>query len=445
MLILPANFSGWIDFHVKLIDIKREEWPAFLWSFAYFFFLLCAYYVLRPVRDEMGIQGGLKNLPWLFTGTFAGMLVVTPLFGWISSRWPRRQFLPAVYLFFIANLVLFYLAMQSNALDITQVAAGFFIWLSVFNYFVVSVFWSFMTDIYDNLTAKRLFGAIAAGGSAGAMTGPVITAVLVKTVGIPNLLLISAALLGGAVACIVGLGRWAKQRQIERGAGTTAEDVAMGGGMLDGIRLALASPYLLTICGYIFLLQGLGTYFYLEQLRVMAESLPSSAERTQLFAQLDLAVNTVTLLTQVLLTRARVRRMGLIFCLVLLPFLAIFTLGVTGVMPTLAVISVSTVIRRACEFAVGKPAREILFTVVTRQERYKAKNVIDTVVSRGSDVVSTWSHAGLRGLGMNASQMAFSVIPLCFLMIGAGIYLGREQEQRRGRFAGAAHAPRIPR
>jgi AAA family ATP:ADP antiporter len=428
----------------KLIDIKREELPAFLWSFAYFFFLLCGYYVLRPVRDEMGIQGGLKNLPWLFTGTFVGMLLVTPLFGWISSRWPRRKFLPAVYLFFIANLLFFYFAMQSEALDKTAVAAGFFIWLSVFNYFVVSVFWSFMTDIYDSVTAKRLFGAIAAGGSIGAMTGPIITAALVKQVGIPNLLLISAALLGVAIVCIVGLGRWAKARQAERDlpSGETPEQ-AMGGGILDGIKLAFASPYLMTICGYIFMLQGIGTYFYLEQVRVMSENIASSADRTQLFAQLDLAVNTITLITQVFITSALLRRAGLVFCLILLPILAVFTLGVTGLLPTLAVISVSTVIRRACEFAVGKPAREILFTVVSRQERYKAKNVIDTVVSRGSDVVSTWGHAGLRGLGMNASQMAFAAIPLCFLMIGAGIYLGRQQEAR-SKPAAASDATKLP-
>jgi len=426
---------------VKLIDIKREEWPAFLWSFAYFFFLLCGYYVLRPVRDEMGIQGGLRNLPWLFTGTFIGMLLVTPLFGWISSRWPRRQFLPAVYLFFIANLLFFFFAMQSDALDKTAVAAGFFIWLSVFNYFVVSVFWSFMTDIYDSVTAKRLFGAIAAGGSIGAMTGPIITAALVKQIGIPNLLLISACLLGAAVICIVGLGRWAHQRQQERqGAGQPdeASEQKLGGGILDGIRLAFASPYLMTICGYIFMLQGIGTYFYLEQVRVMAENIPSSADRTQLFAQLDLAVNGITLITQVFITSTLLRRAGLVFCLILLPILAVFTLGVTGLLPTLAVISVSTVIRRACEFAIGKPAREILFTVVSRQERYKAKNVIDTVVSRGSDVVSTWSHAGLRGLGMSTSQMAFAVIPLCFVMIGAGVYLGRQQEARSKPDAGAA-------
>lgn len=421
---------------LKLIDIKREEWPAFLWSFAYFFFLLCGYYVLRPVRDEMGIQGGLKNLPWLFTGIFAGMLLVTPLFGWISSRWPRRKFLPGVYGFFILNLLFFYAAMKSDALDKTAVAAGFFIWLSVFNYFVVSVFWAFMTDIYDSVTAKRLFGAIAAGGTIGAMTGPTITAVLVKQVGIPNLLLISASLLGMAIVCIVGLGRWAKARQAERAAAGSAApadesaEQAMGGGVLDGIKLALASPYLLTICGYIFVLQGIGTYFYLEQVRVMAENIPSSADRTQLFAQIDLAVNGITLITQVFITGALLRRAGLIFCLIVLPILAVITLGITALLPTLAVISVSSVLRRACEFAVGKPAREILFTVVSRQERYKAKSVIDTVVTRGSDVVSTWGHAGLRGLGLGTSQLALAAIPLCLVMIGAGVYLGRRQEAR---------------
>ena len=421
---------------LKLIDIKRTEWPAFAWSFAYFFFLLCAYYVLRPVRDEMGIQGGIKNLPWLFTGTFVGMLLITPLFGWVSSRWPRRVFLPLVYAFFITNLLLFYwlMGMGSESIDKTVVAAGFFIWLSVFNYFVVSVFWSFMTDVFDSDTAKRLFGAIAAGGSIGAMVGPVITAVLVRPVGVPGLLLISAALMCCAVICIIGLGRWATGQYGEQSA-TGIEDSdkdtdTIGGGMLDGIKLIFASPYLLTICGYVMLLQLLGNYFYLEQLRVMSESLPTSVERTQLFAQLDLAVNTITLLSQALITSALLRRVGLIFCLILLPGLAVFTLGITGLMPTLAIISISTVIRRASEFAIGKPAREILFTVVTREERYKAKNVIDTVASRGSDLISTWGHAGLRSIGMSTAQMAFSAIPLCIFMIGTGIYLGRAQQLR---------------
>ncbi|MBL8520131.1 MAG: MFS transporter [Betaproteobacteria bacterium] len=410
----------------KLFDVRREEVPALAWAFCYFFFLLCAYYVLRPVRDEMGIQGGTRNLPWLFTGTFVGMLVVTPLFGWLTTRWPRRTFLPVVYLFFIANIVFFYFAMLSESLDKKWVAAGFFIWLSVINYFVVSVFWSFMTDIFDSAAAKRLFGAIAAGGSIGAMTGPLITAALVKTIGIPNLLLISAVLMGGAVVCVVGLGRWARASTGD----VEADEKALGGSVLDGIRLAARSPYLLSLCGYIFLLQALGTFFYLEQVRIMAETIPSSAERTQLFAQLDLAVNTITLVTQLFATGVMLKGLGIVFCLSILPVLCVFTLGVTAVLPTLAVISVATVIRRACEFAVGKPAREILFTVVTREERYKSKNFIDTVVSRGADVVSTWSHAGLRTLGFGASQIAIVCIPLSIGMIAAGLFLGREQEKR---------------
>lgn len=425
---------------MKFIDIKREEWPAFAWSFLYFFFLLCAYYVLRPVRDEMGIQGGIKNLPWLFTGTFVGMLIVTPLFGWVSSRWPRRTFLPLVYVFFIANLLAFYAAMQASTFDKTTIAAAFFIWLSVFNYFVVSVFWSFMTDVFDSDSAKRLFGAIAAGGSMGAMVGPIITAALVKQAGVANLLLIASLLMGAAVVCVIGLGRWAARRA-SSDPGHERDEEPLGGGILDGIKLAFASPYLLTICGYVALLQLLGNYFYLEQLRVMAESIPSSAERTQLFAHLDLAVNTLTLVSQVFITSALVRRVGLIFCLILLPALAVFTLGITGLMPTLALISIATVIRRASEFAIGKPAREILFTVVSREERYKAKNVIDTVVSRGSDLVSTWGHAGLRSLGMSTAQMAFSAIPLCIFMIGAGVYLGRSQQQRAQRGPQQGHEP----
>jgi len=402
--------------------------------------LLCAYYVLRPVRDEMGIQGGIKNLPWLFTGTFVGMLIVTPLFGWVSSRWPRRTFLPLVYVFFIANLLAFYAAMQASTFDKTTIAAAFFIWLSVFNYFVVSVFWSFMTDVFDSDSAKRLFGAIAAGGSMGAMVGPIITAALVKQAGVANLLLIASLLMGAAVVCVIGLGRWAARRA-SSDPGHERDEEPLGGGILDGIKLAFASPYLLTICGYVALLQLLGNYFYLEQLRVMAESIPSSAERTQLFAHLDLAVNTLTLVSQVFITSALVRRVGLIFCLILLPALAVFTLGITGLMPTLALISIATVIRRASEFAIGKPAREILFTVVSREERYKAKNVIDTVVSRGSDLVSTWGHAGLRSLGMSTAQMAFSAIPLCIFMIGAGVYLGRSQQQRAQRGPQQGHEP----
>ncbi len=418
---------------VAIIDIHKEEWPAFLWAFFYFFFLLCAYYVLRPVREEMGIQGGLKNMPWLWTGTFIGMLLITPLFGWISSRWPRRVFLPLVYLFFIANLLFFYVAMKSAALDKTIIAGSFYIWISVFNYFVVSVFWSFMSDVFNSERARRLFGAISAGGSIGAMVGPSITAAIAKDVGIPNLMLLSAGLLAASIVCVIGLGHWATRRagvsDAERVA-EAAKERALGGGIFDGLKLAFSSPYLLAIGGYIFIGQALGTYFYLEQLRLVAETIPTSAERLQLFAQIDLAVNALTLFIQLFITSTLVRRAGLVFCLTVLPVLAIVSLGFTAAMPTLAVIAVCTVMRRSLEYAISKPSREILFTVVSREERYKAKNVMDTVIARGGDVTSNWAHAGIRTFGFNTANMALMAIPFAFVMVGVGFYLGRSQQQR---------------
>jgi ATP:ADP antiporter, AAA family len=424
---------------LKLIDIRREEWPAFLWAFYYFFFLLCGYYILRPVRDEMGIQSGIKNLPWLWTGTFVIMLLITPLFGWVSSRWPRRVFLPVIYFFFIANLIGFYFAMQTDVVPKTWTAPTFYIWLSVFNYFIVSVFWSFMTDVFNSERAKRLFGGIAAGGSIGAMVGPAITATLVESIGIPQLLLITAILLGCAVFCIYGLGNWARTRadvSDEERVAAAAKEIAMGGGILDGIKLALGSKYLLTICGYILLGQALGTYFYLEQQRVVGETMTISVERTTLFAKLDLAVNSITLFIQLFVTSALLRKLGLVFCLTALPAIGVLSLGWTAVMPTLTVIAICTVVRRAMEFAVSKPAREILFTVVSREERYKAKNVMDTVVSRGGDMLSNWIHAGVRTFGHGTAAMAVMAIPFAFLMVGTGLYLGRGQRERE-----ALHKP----
>ena len=178
----------------KLLKADKDEMPALLWAFAYFFCLLCSYYILRPVRDEMGIQGGVDKLQWLFVGTFIAMLVAVPIFGWLSSRWPRQKLIPIVYYFFAINLLGFYFLLQSN-LDKVVVARSFFIWVSVFNLFVISVFWSFMADIFSNPQARRFFGFVSAGGSTGAICGPLFTSALVGKIGVSNLLLISAVFL----------------------------------------------------------------------------------------------------------------------------------------------------------------------------------------------------------------------------------------------------------
>jgi ATP:ADP antiporter, AAA family len=405
---------------------QREELPALVWSFIYFFCLLCAYYVLRPVREEMGIQGGVENLPKLFTGTFIAMLAVVPLFGWASSRWPRAQLLPVVYVFFMSHIIGFYFLFTLGS-DRALAAKIFFIWLSVFNVFVVSVFWSFMSDIFRNDQAKRLYGVIAAGGSLGAITGPTLTAALVAHIGIANLLLVSCLFLFFALICIFNLNRWAIHAPHHSAAENRGD--ALGGTLLAGIKLAFTSRYLLGICGYILLLSTLGTFLYLEQMRIISATIPSSVERTQLFARVDMIVNILTLFVQFFVTAQLVLRFGVTFCLMLMPLVSMLAFGAVALAPTLAVIISLGVIRRAMEYAITRPSREVLFTVVNREERYKAKNVIDTVVNRGGDALSSWLNAGIKSLGASTSHLALVAIPIAALWAVLGFWLGRKQEQ----------------
>ncbi len=405
---------------------RRKELPALVWSFIYFFCLLCAYYVLRPVREEMGVQGGVENLPKLFTGTFLAMLAVVPLFGWASSRWPRARLLPVVYVFFMTHIIGFYFLFKQGV-NLALVAQAFFIWLSVFNLFVVSVFWSFMSDIFRNDQAKRLYGVIAAGGSLGAIAGPTLTAALVAHIGIANLLLMSCLFLFFALICIVKLNRWAVHAPHHSAA--EQRGYALGGNVLAGIKLAFTSRYLLGVCGYVLLLSTLGTFLYLEQMRIISTSMPSSIERTQLFAQIDMVVNILTLFVQFFVTAQLVLRFGVTFCLMLMPLVSMVAFGAVSLVPTLAVIVSLGVVRRAMEYAITRPSREVLFTVVSREERYKAKNVIDTVVNRGGDALSSWLNAGIKALGASTAHIALIAVPLSAIWAVLGYYLGRKQEQ----------------
>ena len=403
----------------RLVLIEPGEEPLLAWSFAYFFFLLCSYYVLRPVRDAMGITGGVNQLQWLFTGTFLVMLAAVPLFGWASSRFQRTRLLPAVYLFFAANLVLFYGAFLW-APDQRLAARAFFIWTSVFNLFVVSVFWSFMADIFTSAQARRLFGFIAAGGSLGAIAGPAITGLLVGAVGTVNLLLLSAVLLLAALGCVVALGRLAPGR----GEGGRA----IGGGVWDGLRLVKGSSYLLGICAFIWLFSTLGTFLYFEQAHIVEAALPTRDERTAVFALIDLLVNLLTILTQLLVTGHLLSRFGVPTTLALVPALLAFGFLLLGGVPAVAVLIGVQVLNRTGSYAVTRPARETLFTVVERPVKYKAKSFIDTVVYRGGDAVSGWLFAGLKTLGMGLGAIAVLAVPLALLWGWLGWRLGRKQE-----------------
>jgi AAA family ATP:ADP antiporter len=427
----------------RLVKVKPEETSALLWSFLYFFSLLCSYYILRPLRDEMGISAGIEHLQWVFTGTFIAMLVAVPIFGYVATRMPIRRLLPVVYGFFILNILIFFVLLQINVSQ-TAVSQAFFIWTSVFNLFVVSIFWSFMADLFSNAQARRLFGFIAAGGSAGAIAGPSLTTMLVGIVGPVNLLLISAAWLTTAVLCIRRLTRWNRplpQGNMDTNAPRLVDapgsrsmqrrDVPLGGSILDGIRLVLYSPYLLGICLFIWFYTNLSTFLYFEQAHIVSNAFQDPAERTALFASIDLLVNVLTIGLQLFLTGRIIARVGLPITLALLPFLMACGFVGLGLAPILPVLILFQVIRRAGNYALARPAREVLYTVVAREAKYKAKNFIDTVVYRAGDAISSWLFAGLKGIGLSLSSMAFLAVPIAVLCLCTGLLLGRKQEELR--------------
>jgi AAA family ATP:ADP antiporter len=341
-----------------------------------------------------------------------------------------------VYYFFIGNLLLFFVLFQSQLTGI-WVARAFFIWTSVFNLFIVSVFWSFMADIFNTDQARRLFGAIAAGGTAGALAGPALTAVLVLPWGPTNLLLLSAAFLGWAVLCIHRLVSWrmsAETRAEKAGFAASApagarSDKALGGSVLAGIRLIGRSPYLIGICMLMLLFTTLATFLYFQQAQIVRDSFDDPSKRTALFAAMDFSVNALTLFIQVFWTGRIVEKIGLDWTLALIPLLLAAGFLALWVAPGLAVIAVVQVARRAGDYAIMRPGREMLYVVLTREEKYKAKNFIDTVVYRAGDAVSAWVYAGLIGIGLSAAGICLLAVPLTVAWAWICYRLGRRQEE----------------
>lgn len=352
----------------------------------------------------MGVAGGVHNLQWLFISTFLTMLVAVPIFGSIVARFPRRRFVPLVYCFFIVNIVIFYFLFVLGEGQV-HIARAFFIWVSVYNLFIVSVFWSFMADLFRNPQGKRLFGFIAAGGSAGAFLSSTLTVGLAVPLGHLKLLLISALFLEIAVQCIKRLVRefdgWGEADAASRPAGAREDGVvgeAIGGGIFAGITEALKSPYLLGIGLYIVLYTTTSTFLYFQQANIVAAAFDNPAERTRLFAMIDLAIAVLTIATQLFVTGRLVGWIGVGAAAAFIPLVSIIGFAVLATAPVIAVLIAFQALRRAANFAVSRPAREILFTVVSRERKYKSKNFIDTAVYRGGDAASGWAFAGLRGL-----------------------------------------------
>jgi ATP:ADP antiporter, AAA family len=405
----------------RLFHIKPGELVPVLLSCGYFFCVLTANYVLRPVRDEMGIQRGAEGLTWLMTGTLVVTLCMNPVFSLMVGRFSRRWFIPVTYQFFAANLALFYVAMWAFPSRTEWLQNAFFIWMSVFNLFAVSVFWALMSDLFTNEQGKRLYALIGVGGTLGAIFGSQLTSAFVELVGPAAMLLVAAGFLELAIVFVLALSGQARR-------GTLKAETVEKSNAWEGLVQIAKRPYLQLVVAYMLLQTSLNTLLYFQQAGILADFSGDPRERTKFLADINIWVNVVTLCLQLFVSSRLIATIGITRTLLVAP--AVLALGFSGLSISSAVmlLAVVQVAVRASEYAAARPARETLYTVVSRTERYQSKSFIDTFVYRGGDALAAWGNQGLVVLGLTLPVMALVSIPLATFWIATAYVLGRRQE-----------------
>ena len=426
----------------KLISVERDETRPLAWSWLYLFSVFFAYYVIRPIRDEVGVAGGVDKLQWLFTATLVAMLAINPVFAALVARLPRAKFISIAYRFFMLNLLVFLLLFKSTSGEANiWVGRVFFVWTSVFNLFVVSVFWQFMVDVFTSEQGKRLFGFLAGAATVGGILGSSLTATAVQQIGVPALLIVSIVLLEVGVYCVRRLTAIAPVRAESAPAAAVAAKASsgdtIGGGVFAGLVNALKSPYLLGICLYMLLYSSLSTFLYVQQAGIVDITFADRAARTAFFAKIDLIVNVLTLFAQVFLTSRVMKALGVAPTLTLVPAATLIGFFTLGVMPSLAIVVVFIVLRRAGNFAFARPSREVLFTVLSREDKYKTKSAIDTVVYRLGDQVGVWTSTELKARGLGLGAVAWTAVPLSLAWVVIAWWLGKRQQERELQAGGA--------
>jgi AAA family ATP:ADP antiporter len=407
------------------LDVRPTERAALLLGFAFHFCVLASYYLVRPLRDALGLEGGADKLQWLFTATFVVMLLMVPVFGALASRLPATRFVPLIYRVIALSMVVFGLLIANQAAPV-MVGRVFFVWISIYNLFIVSIFWSVLVDRFSSEQGRRLFGCIAAGGTFGTFIGPLLAATMATRLGPLALTVAAAVLLEVAVRCYRAL----LSRTQSQSGNTLLDERRMGGSILGGITLILHSPYLLGLVLFMLLHTSAATLLYFEQGRIVAGSYADVGSRTQFFAIVDLIVSALTLTFQLLLTAPLIRLVGIGGALAALPLATIAAFVAMALAPVPTTVALAQGLRRAVEFAIVRPAREVLWTVVSREEKYKAKNVIETLVYRGGDAASGWLSAGLTALGAGFGLVAVVIVPFAGLWGGLCLWLARQQAQR---------------
>jgi AAA family ATP:ADP antiporter len=413
---------------VRVIEVRPAEVSALAWSWLYIFAVLSSYYIMRPIRDQAGVAGGVDKLQWLFLGTLVVMLLLNVPFWYLVKMLPRARFIPITYRFFAANILLFAVALYwADAQQLIWVGRAFFIWISVFNLFIVSVFWQLMVDIFSSEDGKRLFGFIAAGATLGAIVGSALTVSLARHVPAAVLLIGAALLLEVAVFGVHRLSRQSAKLHIRPA--EQAGETPIGGNVLAGITHPFKSSYLMNVSAFLLLFAITSTFLYFQQAGIVSRSFHDRGAQTAFFASIDLAVNVLTLFVQLFLTGRIVKSLGVGPTLAFLPALTIVGFGTLALLPSIAALVTFQVLRRSGDYAIARPTREVLYTVVTREDRYKAKSFIDTVVYRAGDQVGAWSFALLSSrLGMGAEEIGLVAVVLSVIWLANGLWLGRKQD-----------------
>ncbi len=420
---LEASFS-----FKELFRLDQQERPALWWSFVLFFALVCGYYMLRPVREALISGAGIEQVPRMFTAVFIIMLILVPIWGAAVAKIPRNILMPRVFIIVAVVLGLFCLAMKMQlGVEQKYFALGFSIFISVFNLFLVSVFWSFMSDIFNPTQARKYFSVIAAGGTLGGISGALLTSLLAKQVGVANILLVSTLFFGLCILSINRLTPWARQR--ERDEQRKDGETAIGGSPLAGASLVLTSPFLIGLSLLMLLGVSIGTMLYSTQVELARQHFPDPDLRAAFFANVDLAVNLTVVVAQLTLTRWLYVRFG-VAPLLLLPMIAV-TLGLATVamIPIWYAVTATQIVTRGGNFALLQPARESLFTLVDRESRFKAKNFIDTFVYRAGDMMSSWIYLAIKNTGAGISHFAGIWCGVALINIFVVLFILREERK----------------
>ena len=402
--------------------VEAVEVRAVLLSMLYFLFLLGSYSIVKPVRDSMGTVYGMDRLQELFTATFFASFVFSPLYAWLASRMRLSTFLPWVYGFIALTILAFGAVYMAGSSGEPWIAASFYVWVSTFNLLIISVFWSFMADIFSREQAKRLFGCIAAGGTIGAIVGPAIAKYFSRIVGNGGLMLIAA---GGFVVTAVLVVILAREKERLKARGAEAQHTSLehrlGGNPLEGFALILRSRYLLLLALFLLLMTSVSTIVYFQLGDLITKAYPDKDARTAVYASIDLYVNSLSVVVQLFGTGHIIKRFGAQTGLLLNPVIMVIAFLAVAFSPVLLILGGIQIVRRVAEYAVARPTREMLFTVVGQESKYKAKNVIDTVVYRFGDVSASWlSHAvqphGVAGLAIVGAITSAVWFPIAYLL-----------------------------